>query len=90
MASIAFPLGTLAFVAAMVRGGEIPTVPLVLYAVGAVPVAFRAFVPEAALDLGLVTLAVGIGWLAIWLFNSSRRIETWATPMTPALQHTGA
>ena len=90
VASIAFPLGTLAFVAAMVRGGEIPTAPLVLYAVGAVPVAFRAFVPEAALDLGLVTLAVGIGWLAIWLFNSSRRIETWATPMTPALQHTGA
>ncbi len=90
VASIAFLLGTLAFVTAMVRGREIPTAPLVLYAVGAVPVAFRAFVPEVALDLGLVTLAVGIGWLAIWLFNSSSRIETWAMPKTPALQHIGA
>jgi hypothetical protein len=57
---------------------EVPTTPLVLYAVGAVPVSLRAFVPEAALDLGLVTLAVGIGWLAIWLFHRSSRIVTWA------------
>ena len=35
-----------------------------MYAVGAVPIVLRAFVPEAVLDLGLVTLAVGIGWLA--------------------------
>ena len=35
--SILFLLGTLGFVAAMVRTSEIPTVPLVLYAVGAVP-----------------------------------------------------
>lgn len=62
----------------MLRGREIPTVPLVLYAVGAIPVALRAFVPEAALDLGLVTMAVGIGWLAVWLFNRSSRITTWA------------
>jgi hypothetical protein len=36
----------------------------------------RAFVPEVALDLGLVTMAVGIAWLAIWLFNRSSRIAT--------------
>ena len=76
--SISFLLGTLAYVAAMLRTRELPTAPLVLYAVGAVPVALRAFVPEVALDLGLVTLAGGIGWLAIWLFNRSDRITTWA------------
>ena len=52
VASVPFLLGTLMFVAAMMRGREVPTVPLVMYAVGAVPVAFRAFVPEVALDLG--------------------------------------
>ena len=76
VASISFLLGTLAFVAAMLRSREVPTTPLVLYAVGAVPVSLRAFVPEAALDLGLVTMAVGIGWISIWLFNRSSRITT--------------
>jgi len=74
VASIAFLLGTLAFVMSMLRTRELPTVPLVLYAVGAVPVSFRAFVPEAVLDLGLVALAVGIAWLAVWLFDRSTRI----------------
>jgi hypothetical protein len=73
-ASILFLLGTLAFVTAMLRTRELPTAPLVLYAVGAVPVSLRAFVPEAVLDLGLVVLAVGIAWLAIWLFDRSSRI----------------
>jgi hypothetical protein len=77
VASIAFLLGTLAFVTAMVRARQVPVAPLVLYAVGAVPVAFRAFVPEAALDLGLLTMAAGAGWLAIWLLTSAPRITTW-------------
>jgi hypothetical protein len=76
--SIAFLLGTLAFVGAMHLSRAVPTAPLVLYAVGAVPVSLRAFVPEAALDLGLVTMAVGIAWLAIWLYNGAGRITTWA------------
>ena len=62
----------------MLRSREVPTAPLVLYAVGAVPVSLRAFVPEAVLDLGLVILAVGIAWLAIWLFNRSNHITTLA------------
>jgi hypothetical protein len=78
VASIAFLLGTLAFVASMLRTREVPTVPLVLYAVGAVPVALRAFVPEPGLDLGLATMAVGIGWIAVWLFHRSGRITVWA------------
>ena len=75
VASVLFLLGTLAFVATMIRGREVPTVPLVMYAVGAVPVSLRAFVPEAVLDLGLLTLAVGIAWLSGWFF-------TWAGSQT--------
>jgi hypothetical protein len=85
VASIAFLLSTLAYVTAMLRTREVPTVPLVLYAVGAVPISLRAFVPEAALDLGLVSVALGVGWLGIWLFNRSSDITPWAArPATQA------
>jgi hypothetical protein len=80
VASISFLFGTLAFVTAMIRTRDVPVAPLVLYAVGAVPVSFRAFVPEAALDIGLVTMAAGAGWLALWLYNSASRVTTWADP----------
>jgi hypothetical protein len=82
-ASILFLLGTLAFVATMLRTREVPVAPLVLYAVGAVTVSLRAFVPEAALDLGLAVLALGIAWLAIWLFGRSNRIVSWTITGTP-------
>jgi hypothetical protein len=75
--SILFLLGTVAFVAALYRTHELPTGPLVLYVVGAVPVSLRAFVPEAVLDLGLVVLAAGIAWLSVWLFDESTRIAPW-------------
>lgn len=75
--SIVFLLGTLAFVTAMIRSREVPVAPLILYAIGAVAVALRAFVPEVVLDLGLLTLAVGLGWLAIWLFNRSTSFLAW-------------
>jgi hypothetical protein len=79
-ASILFLLGTLTFVTAMLRTRELPSAPLGLYAVDVVPIAPRAFVPEAILDLGLVTLAVGVAWLEIWLFGSSSRIATTKVP----------
>ena len=89
--SLSFLIGTLGFVTAMLRGGELPRLPLVLYAVGALPVALRAFVPEAALDLGLVLLAASITWLAIWLYLRSDQIDTWATSTTdpPVGRHSG-
>ena len=88
VASLLFLIGTLSFVAAMLRSREIPTTPLVLYAIGAVPVALRAFVPETVLDLGLAVLAIGIGWLAIWLFTRSRHITPWTTATrAPVLEH---
>ena len=82
-ASVLFLLGTLAFVATMLRTREVPVAPLVLYAVGAIPISLRAFVPEAVLDLGLVVLAVGTAWLAIWLFGHSRHITGSTIPITP-------
>jgi hypothetical protein len=89
-ASILFLLGTLAFVTAMLRTREVPTAPLVLYAVGAVPVSLRAFVPEAVLDAGLAVLAVGTAWLAIWLFNRSNRIAPWTLTSTPPAHQVAA
>ena len=68
--------GSLAFVTAMIRSGELPTVPLALYAIGAVPVSLRAAVPEAALDIGLVSLAVGVAWLAAALFTRAAAVST--------------
>ena len=82
-ASILFLLGTLTFVTAMLSTREVPVVPLVLYAVGALPVSLRAFVPEAVLDLGLAVLAVGTAWLGIWLFGRSSRIVSWTITGTP-------
>jgi hypothetical protein len=85
-ASMLFLLGTLTFVIAMLRSREVPPAPLVLYAIGAIPVSLRAFVPEAVLDLGLVVLAAGIAWLAIWLFNRSTHITTWTTTGAPPVR----
>jgi hypothetical protein len=85
VASILFLTGTIAFAVAMTRSREVPIAPLALYAIGAVPVSFRAFVPEAVLDLGLVALAVGAGWLAAWFFVRAAAITTPAnTPFTLA------
>lgn len=66
--SILFLIGSLAFVISLAVGRQVPRIPLVLYVIGAVPIALRAFVPELALDLGLVILAAAIAWLAGWLW----------------------
>jgi hypothetical protein len=66
--SLLFLVASLAFVISMFMVRGVPRIALVLYAVGVVPIALRAFVPELALDLGLVTLAAAIGWLAVWLW----------------------
>ena len=79
VASVLFLLGTVTFAVAMIRTREIPTLPMTLYAVGAVPVSLRAFVPEAVLDLGLLALAVGAGWLAAWLYLRATSIPAPAT-----------
>jgi hypothetical protein len=90
--SLTFLLGNLAFVTAMMRGGDLPRWALVLCAGGTIPVALRAFVPEGVLDLGLVALAAGTAWLAIWLFGRSSRFDTWTVTSAvspPARQPVG-
>ena len=90
VASISFLTGTIAFAFAMVRTREVPTTPLAIYAIGAVPVSFRAFVPEVALDLGLLALAVGAGWLSAWFYQRASAVTTPAnTPftLTPSAGH---
>ena len=83
VASISFLTGTIAFAVAMIRTREVPAMPLAIYAMGAVPVSFRAFVPEVALDLGLVALAVGAGWLGAWFYQRASAISTPSnTPFT--------
>ena len=87
VASVSFLTGTIAFAVAMIRAREVPTMPLVIYAVGAVPVSFRAFVPEVALDLGLVALAAGAGWLGVWFYLRAAAITTPSNtpfPLTPS------
>ena len=68
VSSVLFLLGTLAFVVSLAVGRDVPRLPLALYLIGAAPIALRAFVPELALDLGLVILAAAIAWLAGWLW----------------------
>ncbi len=74
VASVTFLLATWLFVAVLL-GTEVPRVPLALYALAAAPIALRAFVPEAALQVGLVGLAVAIFSMALWL---CRHAEGWA------------
>lgn len=76
VASMLFLIGSLTFVASMFVTKTLPRIPLVLYAIGVVPIAFRAFVPELALDLGLVTLAAGIGWLAVFMWGSAKTADS--------------
>lgn len=73
VASVLFLVGTLVFCASLARLRTLPPVALALYAVGAVPVALRAAVPEAVLDVALAVLAIGIVWLAARLWQDSRR-----------------
>jgi hypothetical protein len=75
VSSLLFLLGTLAFVVSLAIGRDVPRIPLALYFIGALPIAFRAFVPELALDLGLVILAAAIVWLAAWLWVRAGAID---------------
>lgn len=74
--SMLFLVGSLAFVVSLVVGKDVPRIPLALYFIGVVPIAFRAFVPEWVLDTGLVMLAAAIVWLARWLWVSESRRDT--------------
>lgn len=86
ISSLLFLIGTLAFVISLAVGRGVSRIPLALYFIGAVPIALRAFVPEWALDLGLVVLAIAIAWLAGWLWVRASAIdEFWRERVTTQL-----
>jgi hypothetical protein len=79
VSSLLFLFSTLAFVTALSIGKAVPHLPLALYGLGAMPIALRAFVPELALDLGLVMLAAGVIWLSRLLWSHASSIVDTAT-----------
>lgn len=84
VSSILFLLGSLGFVISLAVGKDVPRIPLALYFIGVVPISLRAFVPEWALDLGLVTLAAAIVWLAGWLWVRAGSVQSFkATTESP-------
>jgi len=72
VSSLVFLVGTLTYCAALATQRAVPRVALACYAVGAIPVALRAAVPEGVLDAALVVMAAGVVWLGIWLWRDSR------------------
>lgn len=72
ISSVLFLIGSVAFAVALLPTGLVPRGALALYAVGSVPVALRAFVPELVLDVSLVVLAGGVAWLSVSLWNAGR------------------
>jgi hypothetical protein len=69
-ASLIFLLGSILYCSALLRDGKAPRVPVVAYAIAAVPIALRSFVPELVLDLALVLLGTSVIWLALWMLRS--------------------
>ncbi|MGX6607900.1 hypothetical protein ACWKSP_38110 [Micromonosporaceae bacterium Da 78-11] len=70
--SILFLLGSVGFAITLASTTVPPRGGLALYALGSVPVALRAFVPEPVLDASLVVLALGVAWLSVWLVGAHR------------------
>jgi hypothetical protein len=78
--SLLFLLGSFLQVAAMWRALGSARPALIGYALGAVPVALRAFVPEAVLDLAVMLLGLSVGWLAVWLWTYTTTATRRALP----------
>lgn len=67
--SVLFLLGTWLYASGLLTAKEVAKTPVLLYAIGAVPVALRTAFPEWALNSGLALMAVGVGWLAMNLLR---------------------
>ena len=74
--SLLFLFGSIAFAVSMLRANGVPRLALALYALASVPIAFRAFVPELVLDLGLAALAIAISWLSasLWIYAGTKMV----------------
>jgi hypothetical protein len=73
--SLLFLVSALAFAGSLFPSREVPRLALALYALGVLPIALRSFVPELALDAGLVVLAAAIVWLSrvLWVHAGEAR-----------------
>lgn len=69
LASVVFLTATLLFFAALWMEDDSPKVAIVMAVVASVPIALRNFFPEAALQGGLVLLALAVAWLSVWLIR---------------------
>jgi hypothetical protein len=69
-ASITFLLGSILYCIALLRDGKAPRIPVIAYAIAAVPIGLRIFVPEIVLDLALGLLGASVTWLALWMLGS--------------------
>ena len=72
VASVLYLLGTVLFGLTLWASRLLPRVAVVAYVLGSAVIALRVFVPNAVLVLGLVALAVGIGWLSVVLVQPVR------------------
>lgn len=87
--SVVFLVATIAFAATMAAERSVPRWSLVAYAVGGALVASRAFVPEWALQVGLLVLASGIVGPSVWLLRAGRS-RALTTRFVPTGAPTGA
>lgn len=78
--SLLFLFGSIAFAISMLRSNGVSRVALALYALSAIPIAFRAFVPELVLDLGLTALAISIAWLSMSLWTHAGKTRGFDKP----------
>lgn len=74
LTQVVFLTGALVFAAAMLRSRRLPAGPVLLYAVGAVPIGLRGVLPDVTLNPGLVVAAIGAIWLgwALWSTAAER------------------
>jgi hypothetical protein len=80
-ASMIFLLGSIVYCSALLRDGKAPRIPVVAYAIAAIPIALRNFVPELVLDVALVLLGASVIWLAVWMLRgTSFQPETYRGP----------
>jgi hypothetical protein len=69
-ASMIFLLGSILYCIALLRDAKAPRIPVIAYAISAVPIGLRNFVPELVLDMALGLLGASVIWLALWMFRS--------------------
>ncbi|MBO3749661.1 hypothetical protein J5X84_26580 [Streptosporangiaceae bacterium NEAU-GS5] len=69
--SLLLAVGVLAFAGASWRARVLPLPPVILYALGLLPVALRTLVPLPVYLTGLVVTAAAVAWLSITLWREA-------------------